>query len=59
MKDLYDAITIVIVLYEEKFDLISKCLNELKKFKIIIIDNANNIELKNTIQKNLKFINIS
>ncbi len=54
MKDLYDAITIVIVLYEEKFDLISKCLNELKKFKIIIIDNANNNELKNTIQKEFK-----
>ena len=54
MKDLYDAITIVIVKNEEKFDLISKCLNELKKFKIIIIDNANNIELKNTIQKEFK-----
>ena len=51
MKDLYDSMTIVIVLYEEKFDLISKCLNELKKFRIIIIDNANNNELKKAIKK--------
>ncbi len=54
MKDLYDSLTIIIVLYEEKFNLISKCLNKLKKFKIIVIDNANNIELKKTIEKEFK-----
>ena len=54
MNDLYESITIVIVLYEEKFKLIHKCLKELKKFKIIIIDNANNTELKKDIEKEFK-----
>ena len=54
MKELYNSLTIIIVLYEENFKLISKCLNELKRFKIIIIDNANNTELKKTILKEFK-----
>ncbi len=46
MKNLYDTLTITMVLYEENFSLISKCLNKIKNFKIIIVDNAGNLELK-------------
>ena len=54
MKDFYESLTITIVLYEESFSLISKCLEKLRKFKIIIIDNAGNLELKKKIQKEYK-----
>tara|TARA_B100000900_G_C20518772_1_gene691252 strand:+ start:231 stop:1112 length:882 start_codon:yes stop_codon:yes gene_type:complete len=47
-------VTIVIVLYKEPYELISKTLNFIKDFKIIIIDNDNNDELKNEILKNFK-----
>lgn len=43
-------ITIVLVLYKETFDLIFKTLNSLKLFKIIIIDNDNNLILKKKIE---------
>ena len=40
----YNEITIVIVLYYESYDLISKTLNHLNNFKKIIIDNSNNAD---------------
>ena len=40
-------LTILIILYQENIDIVKKCLDQLKKFKVIIIDNANDIELKN------------
>ena len=43
-------ITIVLVLYKETFDLVFKTLNSLKLFKIIIIDNDNNLILKKKIE---------
>ena len=46
----YQDITIAIVLYEEDFDLIYKTLDKLRSFKKIIIDNANNFDLKKKIQ---------
>ena len=49
--NLYDKITIVIVLYEEEFELINQCLESIKNFNIIIIDNAGNKKLKKEIQK--------
>tara|TARA_B100000989_G_scaffold141391_1_gene105207 strand:- start:332 stop:1198 length:867 start_codon:yes stop_codon:yes gene_type:complete len=42
----FEKITIQIVIYEETLETISKCLNNLKKFKVIILDNANNYKLK-------------
>ena len=45
-------LTVAIVLYKEDFDLIFKTLDKLRSFKIIIIDNANNINLKNKIIRN-------
>ena len=42
-------LTVAIVLFKEDFDLIFKTLDKLRSFKIIIIDNANNINLKNKI----------
>ena len=44
-------ITILIVLYEENIDLLSKNLINLRNFKIIIIDNGADINLKNQITK--------
>ena len=56
MKNLNDnnTLTIVIVLYKEPFELIYKTLNLIKDFKIIIIDNDNNNELKNKILNQFK-----
>ena len=47
-------ITVVIVLYKESFELISKTLSTLKSFEKIIIDNDNNLELKKKIEDNFK-----
>ena len=46
-----NEITIVILLYEEKINLVLQCLENIKKYKIIIVDNANNISLKKEIEK--------
>ena len=40
-------VTIVIVMYQEPFDLVNKTLESIRNFKKIIIDNANNKNLKN------------
>ena len=40
-------LTILIILYQEKIDVIKKCLDQLKKLKVIIIDNANDVDLRN------------
>ena len=50
----FEKITIQIVIYEETLETISKCLNNLKKFKVIILDNANNYKLKNELTKKYK-----
>lgn len=52
IKDLDNEITIVIVLYKEEYDLISRTLSFLNTFKIIIIDNDNNFSLRHKIEKN-------
>ena len=49
-----DEITIIIVLYEEKTNLVFRCLENIKNFKIIIVDNAGNISLKNKIEEKFK-----
>ena len=51
MNSIFQEITITIVLYEENLSSISKCLENLKGFKIIIIDNAGNFRLKKEIEK--------
>ena len=50
----YNEITIIIVLYEEKANLIFQCLENIKNFKIIIVDNAGNISLKKKIEEKFK-----
>ena len=45
-SNLYKDITIVIVLYKETFELLSKTLSTINSFKKIIIDNDRNLELK-------------
>ena len=41
-----ENLTILIILYQENIDVIKKCLDQLKKYKVIIIDNANDVDLK-------------
>ena len=54
MDTLSNKITIIIILYEEKEQLVLKCLENFKNFKIIIVDNSNNLALKKLVEKNYK-----
>ena len=54
MKDLYESLTITIVIYKENFELISKCLDQIKNFKIVIVDNGADINLKKKIKSEYK-----
>ena len=54
MSNLIDNITIIIVLYQEKLELIQSCLKNIKNFKIIIIDNDNNLKIKGKIIEEFK-----
>ena len=54
MNSLSSEITIIIILYEEKLNLVLRCLKNLTNFKIIIIDNAGNRFLKVQIEKHYK-----
>ena len=51
MNFFIDKITIIIVLYEEEINLILRCLENIRNFKIIIVDNAGNISLKKKIKE--------
>ena len=51
---IHQKLSILIILYEENLEMINKCLEKIKDFKIIIIDNANNKSLKNEIIKKFK-----
>jgi len=52
MNFTFNELTIIIILFEEKKDLLFKCLENIKNFKIIIIDNAGNSNLKLEVEKN-------
>ena len=54
----FKELTIIIVLFEEKKDLLFSCLNNIKNFKIIIIDNAGNSKLKIEVESNFLYIQI-
>jgi len=54
MKAPTDEITIIVVIYEEKTSLIFQCLENIKNFKIIIVDNAGNISLKKKVEEKFK-----
>lgn len=47
-------LSILIIIYEENFEVIKKCLSNINEYKIIIIDNANDQSLKDKITKNFK-----
>lgn len=52
MPNIYNNITVVIVMFEETYELISKTLDEIKNLKLILIDNAGNKDLKKKISSN-------
>tara|TARA_B100001123_G_scaffold442571_1_gene586518 strand:- start:3468 stop:4346 length:879 start_codon:yes stop_codon:yes gene_type:complete len=54
MHSSVNEITITIVLYKEKTNLVLSCLENIKNFKIIIVDNANNVLLKKKIEENFQ-----
>jgi len=54
MKAQINEITIIVVLYEEKTSLILGCLENIKNFKIIIVDNAGNISLKRKVEEKFR-----
>ena len=47
-------LTIIIVLYEEEADLLVRCLENIKNYKIIIVDNAGNSFLKKQVEEKFK-----
>ena len=52
--DLRNKITIIIVLYRENYKLLSNTLDKIRDFRKIIIDNSNNVELKNKVEANFE-----
>ena len=46
-----NELTIIIVLYEEEANLLLRCLENIKNFKIIIVDNSDNISLKKKVKE--------
>ena len=46
----YNETTILMVLYKETYELVSKTLEQLKSYQVIIIDNGNDQKLKNKIE---------
>ena len=50
-----EKITVVVILYKEKFETIISCLRNIKNFKTIIIDNANDKDLKKRLNNNHSF----
>ena len=53
MSYVSNELTVIIVLFEENDDLVITCLNNIQNFRVIIVDNANNYNLK---KKNRKKI---
>ena len=51
---LKNMITIIIVLYRENYEILFKTLDKIRDFKKIIIDNSNNLKLKNKVEANFK-----
>jgi N-acetylglucosaminyl-diphospho-decaprenol L-rhamnosyltransferase len=54
LKLFQKEITILIILFKEEYRMISNCLENIKNFKVIIIDNANDEVLKKRILKKYK-----
>ncbi len=50
--DITNKITIIIVLYREDYNLLHKTLDKIRDFKKILIDNSNNLDLKNKVEEN-------
>ena len=46
LKSFQSEITVLMILFKEEYEMVSSCLNNIKNFKVIIIDNANDENLK-------------
>ena len=51
MSYVSNELTVIIVLFEENDDLVIACLKNYQNFRVIIVDNANNYNLKKKIEK--------
>jgi N-acetylglucosaminyl-diphospho-decaprenol L-rhamnosyltransferase len=51
MSYVSNELTVIIVLFEENDDLVITCLKNIQNFRVIIVDNANNYNLKKKIEK--------
>ena len=51
MNYVSNELTIIIVLFEEDDELVFNCLKNIQNFRVIIVDNANNNNLKKNIEK--------
>ena len=54
-NNLRDLITVVVILYKEDVGTVKNCLENIKNFKVIIIDNANDNNLKKKLCNDYKF----
>jgi len=50
----YKEITVIILIFEENTDVISKCIKGAKNFKVIIIDNSGNLLRKKQLEQKFK-----
>jgi len=50
MNFVSNEITIIVVLFEEKKELLFRCLQNIKNFKIIIVDNSGNSKLQSQVE---------
>ena len=55
--NIYNEITVLLILYQEEDNQILENLEKIRNFKIIIIDNSNNIKLRNIIKKKYNIFN--
>ena len=53
-KSFQSEITVLMILFKEEYKMVSSCLNNIKNFKVIIIDNANDEDLKKKISSEFK-----
>ena len=49
-----EKITVIILTFEEDIDIVFQCMENVKNFKVIIIDNSGNLLQKKQLEKKFK-----